>query len=846
MTRAGLAWLYALGAFALVVLVGALVVARVSLAPGAGFSERVRSGEGCAGAVEPVESSVVREPLVRHERSGLPRCVEWNANFVVRERIQARFEMTLEGDGALAIDGHPVLADRDAHPLRVRVGIIDLPRGVHSVAAKFATKGNGAYFRLAMTDDLTPHDVEIIDPLNDDAFFARAEDAAAALSAPPRPRPPWVAFSASLALALAGVLGWLAVRTRRGLPLPAIDLGIGAGLFAAAVAVRARGIPRQDVCWDEGIISTSRRYLANVAAGDFYAEAWAANHKHAPMMKWLLSLGDALGGIDGARMESAVLSAVAVALLYAFGRVAFSPRVGALAGGLAALLPLWVAYGRIISHESVILFWWMASMLAVACWMKSGGKDRLAAFVSVFAGTLGLFSRPTMVWIIPVLLVAWIVQTRGSLRERLRAFPSSALVGAGAGLAITLAMWPFVWEDPQEKVLRIQAAWSRPLGDIEVYLGKLCLPAWHYFVVAFFAETPALLLVFGLAGIVLALRPRGGRKWALLCLGWLVCPFGQTASTLRIGAARYVVQSWPALLLFAAIAIVALGELAADLLYDLHPRLREALRTLPAILAVAYTGWSLDRVEPYPLDYFNEVVGGPAGVAAREMFEVPWWGEGNRAAVEALDRTAPAGARVYLALWPAHALERLRDDLVRETNVSAADYVLVSHLQYAAAAPSGCTPIAHVVVAGAPLVDTYHCVPASETQLGYGAMSRAGGGDPEEAMTHFRAALLANANDAGAIFGMGWAMQAKGNLVAAEPLYLDAAERAAKSGDDETEYFARFDLGTLYREQHDLPKAAESFRAALTVAERAPARFRDRLATVRQALDAAEAGAARP
>ena len=33
---------------------------------------------------------------------------------------------------------------------------------------------------LAMTDDLTPHDVEIIDPLDDDDFFARAQDAAAA------------------------------------------------------------------------------------------------------------------------------------------------------------------------------------------------------------------------------------------------------------------------------------------------------------------------------------------------------------------------------------------------------------------------------------------------------------------------------------------------------------------------------------------------------------------------------------------------------------------------------------------------------------------------------------------
>jgi len=104
-------------------------------------------------------------------------------------------------------------------------------------------------------------------------------------------------------------------------------------------------------------------------------------------------------------------------------------------------------------------------------------------------------------------------------------------------------------------------------------------------------------------------------------------------------------------------------------------------------------------------------VGGPAGVAARRTFEVPWWGEGNLAAVRALDETAPQGARVFLALWPKHVVARLRDDLVPVSDRASADYVLVSRLQYFERSPAGCALVHTVAAEGAPLVDTYRCTP---------------------------------------------------------------------------------------------------------------------------------------
>jgi predicted negative regulator of RcsB-dependent stress response len=308
-------------------------------------------------------------------------------------------------------------------------------------------------------------------------------------------------------------------------------------------------------------------------------------------------------------------------------------------------------------------------------------------------------------------------------------------------------------------------------------------------------------------------------------------------STLRIGAGRYVIYAWPALLLFAAIALVALGSFLADLVFAVHPRVRTALRAAPAVLAVGYTAFALMRVEPYPLDYFDELVGGPAGVAASKLFEVPWWGEGNLAAVRALDTNAPQGARVHLNLWPKHVLEHLRDDLVLVEDPALADYDLVSHLQYFATPAPGCTLESSVQVAGAPLVDTYRCPRANPTQLGFASMH-----DPskvDEAILHFQDALKLDPHDPGAVFGLGWAAQTKGDVGRAESLYQQAAAGAARANDADTEYFARFNLGTLYLQRGSSDKAADALRGALVAADRAPERFADAIWQVWANLGAA-------
>ena len=850
---------------------GAIVVALLAWGrppvPGAGFERREFEGGACAG---PSKTSVVSEPFLRATEEGDGRCVEWSAQMVAWTKMRARVEMTSEPGGTVSIDGRPVAFDQAAHPARTRSGTVELGRGVHAFVVQHPGEKGAAYLRVALADELAPHNFEFAPPLDADAFFTSVEAASRALQGrtiepaggetPSSDRPSWPAYAGCLALTGAAGLVWLALRRRRGRAPPWLDVAIGGALFAVALVVRARGIALEDDTWDELIyVDTAAHWLHNLALGDFHPEAWRFSLTHPPDTKWALAFGVALDGHTGARIVAATESALAVALLFAFGRVAFDRAVGAVAGGLALFLPLWVAHGRIAGHESHVILWWTASMLGLACWLRSLERgaatvetpvekgDPLAAFACVFAATIGLWSKANVVWLFPLLGVALLLRARRSLARGVLPVPLAAIGGGLAATVLTFAAWPYLRMRPYEQAT--QLAWligpGKPTGDIEVYLGKLTMPAWHYFAFSFVAETPALLLVAAAAGAVLALASPAKRPWGLVGAMWLVFPFGQSLSTVRVGAGRYVIQAWPALLLFAAIALVALGELAANLAFARGAWARRALRASPAVLAIAYTWAALARIEPYPLDYFDELVGGAAGVAAKRTFEVPWWGEGNLAAVRALDEKAPPGARVFLALWPKHVVARLRDDLVPVSDRASADYVLVSHLQYFEQPPppqANCTLESSVQAAGAPLVDTYRCSPVNPVQLGFAAMGR---NATEEALGHFREALQRDPHDPAGLFGMGWAAQVKGDLHQAEVLYVQAALRAAQAGDAETEYFARFDVGTIYAQQGKNDQAVDAFRAALVVTDRAPARFADRTWTVWLNLGRALAAAGR-
>lgn len=668
------------------------------------------------------------EPFAE-EREHPETCVAWRAYWAISRPARLEVEIESDDDGIVVVDGHPLVQHPGVHARSSRTATRDFEPGVHPFEVRWVNRGGGGYLRVMMQDRREAYMPGVL-PLDRDAFFVSRADAERALAERlPARRQPERARDAALLAALACVLAWLALRAwrRRGeAPLrrfALVDLAIGAGLGALALWLRTHRIHDTDLAWDELWYTHAgdhwvRSYLQ---LGDWSADAYRHNFEHPPVTKFFAGIGVAIGGVDGARWVSAVLGAASVALTYATGKVLFDRRAGTAAALLLATMPHIVAHARLVGHETVIVFFWCALLLALAVWLRSvgfgeGSGERMAHgdFLAPLAGgaamVLGVLTRLTFVWCAPVIAFALVWGRRRELARGTLPIPLGAIAGTLLALAAVVALWPWLHQDPMGHLGRTLGHWGGHTPT-EYFLGERVLgPPFSYYPVLFVVTTPALVV---LAAIVGAGRGLSVPRWhaaTLLTIVALLAPFLHGLSPLRRDLARYVIQAWPALALLGGVALSWAGaELVARA--RAGARASIALGLAPAAAMALYAGAELRSVEPFPLDYYSDLVGGPGEVARRELFDVSWWAEGVGHAVEWVNEHAREGARVRIdaATWDVRP--RLRDDLVEvqfRSRVPAA-YVVTNYHLYGDPPPEGCERVHHVEVRGAPLASVWEC-----------------------------------------------------------------------------------------------------------------------------------------
>ena len=111
---------------------------------------------------------------------------------------------------------------------------------------------------------------------------------------------------------------------------------------------------------DEGVYLSLARNIAEHGVFGVGAEPHAG---HPPALPAFLAFFYALGGAGAARGAFAALAASIPFLLYGYARRHFGPRAAALAGGAAALYPIYVYWSGIMMTESLI-----AVLLLAAVW----------------------------------------------------------------------------------------------------------------------------------------------------------------------------------------------------------------------------------------------------------------------------------------------------------------------------------------------------------------------------------------------------------------------------------------------------------------------------------------------
>jgi len=509
---------------------------------------------------------------------------------------------------------------------------------------------------------------------------------------------------------LALVLFWLRHHLRRVDRTAALAFG---AVFAVALVARLIGLDDAGQTWDEDVNwSAGRNYITNLLSLDFRQESWRFNYQHPPVMKYIAGVGAQFSdGYNPARALSAVVMALACALMVPIGRRLFSLRVGVLAGVVAALTPHLIAHGKVVGHEAPSVLWW-----TLAVWLclraHDGGPDARAlarrfALIGVVLG-VALFSRFSNGLLAPLIGALLLVQAP---REQIK---HTVLLGLAVipvvAVAAGFVLWPRLWQTP---IAHTQEAWAilKQLHGAEPYLGRIVgteqSPApWHYFFVYFVATAPV--------GVLAAAAPALARfrQWrsTLVVLVWLLAPMLVLLSPVKQDGVRYILPSLMALSLAAAAGLDVVARRFAD---------RRALVAMGAALA-AYLVVVDVRIHPYYLDYYGEHVGGPAGVSEHKKFETSWWGEGTGGAIAYLNEHAEPGAIVdKRRLQPSH-LTWMRADLW-DRQVSggvwpspSAAWILVNGLSerpFEPAAASSSSAFLRLVyetsAQGAPLVKVY-------------------------------------------------------------------------------------------------------------------------------------------
>lgn len=488
-------------------------------------------------------------------------------------------------------------------------------------------------------------------------------------------------------------------------------------VFAIALAIRLFDLGGAGETWDENTNwSAGRNYVTNILSLDFSQASWEWNYQHPPVTKYLAGIGAQWAdGYGPARAISALMVAIACALLVPIGKRMFSLRVGVLAGVVAALTPHLIAHGKIVGHEApAVLLWTLAVWLSLCAHDAKEGETidtgRLARRFAVIGLVLGLaiWSRFSNGLLAPLIGAILLLQApRGT---RLRTVVLGLTVIPAVAVLVGFAIWPRLWSHP---IAHLEQSWDKLKvpHTPEPFLGQITnAPPRYYFAVYLVATAPLGLLVGCAAWLGRGVVRR--ERSSLVLLAWLAVPQLILLSPVRQDGVRYILPALVALAVAAAAGYDWLARLAEKRVGGV--RRGQTFGVVGAVF-VAYLAVVSVRVHPYYLDYYGEQYGGPSRVAEEKSFEIAWWGEGLAEALAFLARKAPQDARVFKrCVTPYDHLAWMRADLwAREvTNAKAADWILEYQPSLGRCRiPAGFEKAYEVQVAGAPLARVWRRAP---------------------------------------------------------------------------------------------------------------------------------------
>lgn len=425
----------------------------------------------------------------------------------------------------------------------------------------------------------------------------------------------------------------------------------------------------------------------------------------------------------------ALLSLLAAAAVAAIVRLLLgSWRWALVAAAILTAIPTWTGHGMFNIKDTPVAAGYIVVTLGLVALARPSAptsrRVRVLGAVAVGGGSVILVGTRPGTWVALLLSVAFMLvltwgadllgPDRSVAASALRSRLGSAVLGLLAAWAVLLVVYPTLFAVPGRLVAAFADSADYPWNDTILTAGMtLSMPPPPYYLPLWFgAQTPVLLLVLALGGIVspilLLLRVRSGGASADVALATGQAIVSAQAVLLPLGAVvtsavlydgtRQVLFVLPA---FAVSATVATWLVCRRLSATNRLRWRTGLVWALGLSLVVPTVTAA-RLFPYSYTWFN-------GIASTAPVDGVWmtdyWSASNRESIPLL----PAGSEQGCHEWTPEAQLLACDDFAEQAvfwptrgtgidapALGAGEYAQLSFNRGSVVPPEGCTKVAAV------------------------------------------------------------------------------------------------------------------------------------------------------
>ncbi len=477
---------------------------------------------------------------------------------------------------------------------------------------------------------------------------------------------------------------WIRFKTLRNVKIFFLIL-----LTALTLSLRFWNLNEMGRTWDEGAYSENGYTMNNlIIKKDFNNPFFKYTFDHPPLGRYLYGIASSFdiqnfdkNGIPiynydytYARLVSIFLSTLSVLLVALFGWKYISPFVGITAGIILAMLPTFLGYSQLATLESLVMFFFTASVfLFINLLHKFSYKNLI--LTGIFTG-LALGVKQTNIFIYPlfaaIYFLWYFLKDKKNKPNFIREIIFPLFLIFTISVITFILLWPTALLNLNDAIAIEKAMWFSSevkLPPPEVFFGRLMLVPIVYYPVYFLITTPFLVIILFLIGMK-AIDIR--KKFVLYAvLLWFTLPFFQSLYPFKQHGLRYIIQVYAPLALIAAIGFESIFGMFKN---------KFKIKYIAIFALIAYLLIILRNITPYYLDYFNILPGGVNGVYNSKLFQIGWWGQGNREAGIFLRDNTPRNSNIGLAISPLHSFPYYDEYNAEKYNKNKKyDYVVVNY-----------------------------------------------------------------------------------------------------------------------------------------------------------------------